>query len=288
MRRLLERTLRGIAHTPGLFVTTTVAVTLSLILAGAFVLALLHIGGWTRALVGTETLVAYLRPEVDATRAQEVAAAVQALPGVAKIELESPQVAAERLRVVLGSKDDAVLEAALTWSAIVTAREPGGLPALAKEVQTIALVDEVDYGESVYARLQAVEGVAVGFSVALLALVLSVCAFVVNIAVSLALFVRREEIAVQRIVGASDGFILAPLAVEGALSGIVGGGAALLALFAMFSVFVERYADAIVALGVSAPRFFDGTRCALVVLVGGFIACAGALVASVRYLRQAE
>jgi phosphoribosylformylglycinamidine synthase len=52
-------------------------------------------------------------------------------------------------------------------------------------------------------------------------LVLSVCAFVVNIAVSLALFVRREEISVQRIVGASDGFILAPLLVEGAASGLI-------------------------------------------------------------------
>lgn len=288
MRRLFERTLRGIIHTPGLFITTSAAVAMSLVLAGAFVLALMHLGAWASALVGTETLVAYLRPDVDGVRAQEIARTVGALAGVQKVEVESPAEAAQRLRVLLGSNDDHVIEAALTWSLAVSAGEAGQLPALAVEVRKISGVDEVDYGESVYARLQAVERVAVGFGVALLVLVVSVCAFVVNIAVSLALFVRRDEIAVQRIVGASDGFVLAPLIVEGSLSGLLGGAVALGTLYALFAAFVSRYAAAIVSLGASPPRFFDFTRAALLVVAGVVIACAGAMVASVRYLRQAE
>ncbi|MCC6810882.1 MAG: hypothetical protein IT381_25860 [Deltaproteobacteria bacterium] len=288
MRRLLERTVRGVRHTPGLFVTTTAAVAVSLVLAGAFALASLHLREWTASLVGTETLVAYLRPEVDEPKAAEVARALSALPRVAKVELESPRAAAERLKLVLGAKDDAVLGAALTWSAVVSAKVPGELPDLAAAVQKVAGVDEVDFGAAVYERLQAIERVAVGFGIALLILVLSVCAFVVNIAVSLALFVRREEIAVQRIVGASDGFVLLPLLVENAISGLAGGLLALFVLYSLFSSFVSRYAGAIVALGVSPPRFFDGALATSLVLAGAAIACAGALVASLRHLRQAE
>jgi cell division transport system permease protein len=288
MRKLIERTVRGISNTPGLFLTTTAAVAVSLVLVGAFVLALIHGRAWASTLAGAETLVAYLRPEVDGKGASQIAADISALPVAAKVELESPEAAAQRMRLVLGEKEDVVLDAALTWSITVSADEPEHLAALAQAVSAVAGVDEVDFGQSVYERLRALGRVAFGFGVALLLLVTIVCVFVVNIAVSLALFVRREEISVQRIIGASDGFILGPLLLEGAIAGTLGGAVALSSLYALFGAFTARYGEAIAALSVAPPRFFDFTLGAGIVLAGIAIACFGSLLASFRYLRQAE
>lgn len=288
MRKLLERTLRGISNTPGLFLTTTAAVAVSLVLVGAFVLTLMHARAWASTLAGAETLVAYLRPEVDGKRAEQIAAEISALPVAAKVEVESPEAAAQRMRLVLGEKEDVVLDAALTWSITVSADDPDHLAALAHAVGSVAGVDEVDFGQSVYERLRALGRVAFGFGLALLLLVTIVCAFVVNIAVSLALFVRRDEISVQRIVGASDGFILGPLLLEGAIAGTIGGAVALAALYLLFEAFVARYGEAIAALSVAPPRFFDFALSSGIVLTGVAIACLGSLLASFRYLRQAE
>jgi cell division transport system permease protein len=41
-------------------------------------------------------------------------------------------------------------------------------------------------------------------------------------------FARREEIAIMRLVGATNGFIRRPFLLEGAMTGLLGGGLALL------------------------------------------------------------
>src|SRR5262249_59223146 len=55
--------------------------------------------------------------------------------------------------------------------------------------------------------------------------------FIVSATLQLAIYSRREEIEIQKLVGATDRFVKAPFLIEGALQGLLGAGVAILALW---------------------------------------------------------
>ena len=61
-------------------------------------------------------------------------------------------------------------------------------------------------------------------SLALIAMLVFVSIFIMSNTIKLATFGRREEIAIMKMVGASNGFIRLPFVVEGLVLGILGGG----------------------------------------------------------------
>jgi len=285
---MISRAIRGIRQSPGLFVTTSLSVGLSLLLVGTFAVALDGARAWLESVVGAETLIVYLRPEIDEAAAAVVAQTIAARPEVASVDAESPEASAERLRAVLDDETRDTVIGALTWSLQVRARKAGELQALAARLSSEPGVDEVDYGEGLYERLQAIERVISLASAVLFGLVLAVCAYVVSITVSLALYVRKDEIQVQKIVGASDLFVVTPLLLEGAFAGLIGAlfSLAVLTLGRLWAA--SRFAASFASLGFGDEGTIAPSFAAVQVVLGVVVCTIGALVASVRYLRQTE
>jgi cell division transport system permease protein len=57
--------------------------------------------------------------------------------------------------------------------------------------------------------------------------------------VRMAVFARRKEIAIMKLVGATNWFIRVPFLIEGVVEGLIGGVAAVLAIFAMKFLFID-------------------------------------------------
>ncbi len=57
--------------------------------------------------------------------------------------------------------------------------------------------------------------------------------------VRMAVFARRKEIAIMKLVGATNWFIRVPFLIEGAVEGLVGAGLAILTLFVMKVLFID-------------------------------------------------
>ena len=87
-------------------------------------------------------------------------------------------------------------------------------------------VEEVDFGdgwvEKIYTirRLFGAAAASIGGAFALVA------AIIIATAIRIAVFARREEIAIMRLVGATDGFVQRPFILEGVFAGVLGGLAA--------------------------------------------------------------
>jgi cell division transport system permease protein len=93
-------------------------------------------------------------------------------------------------------------------------------------------VDDVAYGEEWVERLfslRRIAGVAAGVLGAAFA---AVAALIIGTALRIAIFARREEIYVMRLVGAKDGFIRRPFVLEGAMAGALGAVVAVLLTWA--------------------------------------------------------
>ncbi len=107
---------------------------------------------------------------------------------------------------------------------------------VADRLSTLENVEDVRFGQEDIQRLTTILGVVrLGTTTLGLALALATILIVSN-TIRLAVYARRDEIAIMALVGATPWFIRAPFILEGALGGVLGGTLATLILLALEEV----------------------------------------------------
>ena len=115
---------------------------------------------------------------------------------------------------------------------------------------------------------------------------LTFVAFVfINNTIRLAISARRREIAIERLVGASNSFIRGPFVAEGVLEALIGSLCAIAALHFGLGALIPRLENSLQFLSFSLPpRIVLETYAGLV--IGGLVlGTFGSIIAMRRYLR---
>ena len=88
-------------------------------------------------------------------------------------------------------------------------------------VEAVSGIDEVRADEVISNGFITIRNVAGAISIALIAILLMVSLFIISNTIKLTTFDRREEIAIMRMVGATNGFIRWPFVYEGFMIGLL-------------------------------------------------------------------
>ena len=80
-------------------------------------------------------------------------------------------------------------------------------------------------------------------SIAVISVLLVVSLLIISNTVKLAMYDRRDEIAIMKMVGATNGFIRLPFVVEGFALGMVGATVAFFAEWGMYNALIEKLAE---------------------------------------------
>lgn len=80
-------------------------------------------------------------------------------------------------------------------------------------------------------------------SIAVILLLLCVSVFLISNTVTIGIAVRREEIAIMKLIGATNGFVKAPFVVEGVIIGIIGASIPLGLLYFLYTKLVNFMGD---------------------------------------------
>ncbi|MBE5905325.1 MAG: ABC transporter permease [Lachnospiraceae bacterium] len=89
----------------------------------------------------------------------------------------------------------------------------------------------------------------IGFiSAAIILILLMVAVFLISNTITVGIGVRREEIEIMKLIGATDYFVRAPFIVEGILIGLIGSGVPLIILYLMYGRIVSYIIDRFVFL----------------------------------------
>ena len=99
----------------------------------------------------------------------------------------------------------------------------------------------LDYAQS----FVTIRNVVTAVSLVLIVILVFVSFFIMSNTIKLATFGRREEIAIMKMVGATNAFIRLPFVVEGLVLGILGGGLAFLAEWGLYNVVTGRLVGSI-------------------------------------------
>jgi cell division transport system permease protein len=287
LRRALDAMVRG----PYVAVVGTATIFVAIFSIGLFAGALF---GGQRLLArwaGEVRIAVYLAPGADLVLARQEAARVAAGRRVVAVPAA---VALARLAESLGDQAH-VLEGvgADALPDAVEVEAPGIGLAEARELASrlkagVTGAHEVDYGNAWLEKLEAFVRRARLAAVFLLgALALATAVLVAN-TLRLAVFARREEIEIMKLVGATDTFVGAPFLIEGLLQGLVGGLLAVASLLAVHAAALPRLRAAVrLADGIGLADTLPLPLAAALVGGGAAIGLLASTLAVVRYLRRA-
>lgn len=269
------------------FVTAVAVGTIyvAILLTGAFAATLAAgsriVSGWA----GEVPISVYLTPRADLEAAR---AAARSLAPDAEVEAIPPAEAMRRLRASLGPQGrvlDGLGDDTLPPSLELRVRDLSHerARALSARLREVPGATEVDDGAVWVARLEALIGRARQVGLLLLGLLGAATAILVSNTLKLAVYARRDEIEIMKLVGATDLYVSAPILLEGALQGLFGAALAAATLAGANLALLPRVREALPLASGLAPADVLPGRLVVTMLAGGTLL---GLVASAISLRR--
>ncbi|HEX9311930.1 MAG TPA: permease-like cell division protein FtsX [Actinomycetota bacterium] len=228
----------------------------------------------------------FLRDDISASQQQHLADLLNAMPEVASNHYESKTEAFERFKKIFANQQELVQNVSpdsLPASFRVKLKNPEQFQLIADRLAGQPGIDNIVDQRAVLNRLFAVTRVfRVGvFAVAVIMLIAAMA--LIGNTVRMAVFARRKEIGIMRLVGATNWFIRLPFIIEGVIEGLLGAGAAVVGLFIMKVAFIDPLRGKVGFLPlVDTPQVVSTVIPLLI--VGVLVSVLAGFVAMLRFL----
>jgi cell division transport system permease protein len=276
---------------------------ISLLLVGAFFLVSSVVNEMASSFESKVSIQVFLKDDAADTDVQALQAAIQKMPNVKSIAYVTKDQALAIFKERTKNTPQLVQQLrnnplpASIEVALVSPREVQSVvdlivknPLTAKVVKTPAnlgtpLDTDIRYGQNVVEALFAATGVVRLFALGFLILLLIVSLVLIGNTIRLAIYSRRREIGIMRLVGASNWFIRTPFLLEGVLQSLIGSVLAILTLLAAQAVIVPWLQGNLKFIPVTIGGVTMAQLSALLVLSGVAIGLLGSGSAIRRYLK---
>lgn len=272
----------------GLMSFATVTITMAcLIIMGSFGLLVVNINALISDLEDENEVVAFIDESLTEEEARAVEPLIEAVPNVSGADFMSRAEAMENFQEDYDEDlFDSLDETVFRHRYIIH------LTDISLMEQTKPLIEAVDGVADVNAHIEyadafiSVRNVVSLISLALIIILIIVSFFIMSNTIKLATFTRREEIAIMRMVGASNGFIRCPFIIEGLVLGVLGGLLAFIIEWGLYSLLLSRVSGVASSLITLVP--FSGVMWPLLLFflgVGVIVGVSGGSSAIRNYLK---
>lgn len=218
-------------------------------------------------------VIAFLQDDMTPEATAELQEEVASWDQVADVFYVSKQEAYEEA-LVLFSNDDAMLRVLeenpdlLPASLRVQPVDPEDYSLIVTRLEATPGVQKVESaGDAIDAMIALQDGLQFMFWGLALALLVASVALIAN-TIHMAIYARREEIEIMRLVGASNWFVRTPFLIEGALEGLIGGALAVTFVVVAQQLAVDRLTDLPDWINLAIQNDFLLKQGALVLLFG--------------------
>jgi cell division transport system permease protein len=274
----LREALSAFRRSPLLTLLSVVAVAFSLFVVALFGLTAHNIRRAIERIEERVEVVAYLRDDASEEQLRLLQQDVRLLPEVAEVRYVSKTEALatamremEEFRDVFTDLEANPLPASLELRLKPGSRNPASVERVAKGLAAYPFVEDVRFGRDWLDKIVSLRRIAGGAAGIIGGAFALVAAIIIATAVRIAVFARREEISIMRLVGATDGFVRRPFLLEGLVSGLLGGLLAVGLAWAAFRVVdvvllrIEWLPLPWVAAGIAAGAVFGFVSSAIAV-----------------------
>ena len=283
---IVNEAMRDLRRAGRIGVAAILLIALSLTALGGFWLLSLNLGRAIDQWSGRVRVIAYLKDEPPAAKLDEVLQRIEAVGGIQRLRYVSKADALRALKRSLGSQADVAdqlprnpLPASVEVTPDAAIATPEGTRALVSRLVALPEVEEVQGGGqwvdglAQFRRLFQGVGLVIGAVLAVAAIL------TVTTATTLVLHLRRDEMEIMRLVGATEHVIRAPRLVQGMTQGLVAAIVALAALEIAYALAVPRLEPLLpVTLGLERVTFLSPWQALALIGTGTMLGAVGGLL----------
>lgn len=286
----------------GTVVGAIITIFLSLFIIGVFMFGSSMLSNLVGSVEDQVTIQAFLSDDAAASTVQSFQTTLEGWDNVESVTYKSKDEALEEYRTTMSNRnaEDAVAaldgENPIPASYVIRLDDPSKVEDTADKLaadSTFASIcddadnpsDSIQYGQGTVERLFSVTQYMRVAGIVLVVLLTFVAVVFINNTIRLAITSRRREIAIMRLVGASNSFIRGPFVAEGVLEALIGAVLAIVVLHFGSIVVVDRLQQSMTFLSFSIDMRTRLITYAALLVIGLVIGLFGSTVAMRRYLK---
>ncbi len=293
----IKESLQGFARNFSTALGSIITIFLSLLVIGVFLVGGAMLDNLITSVESEVSITAYVNDEAEQGSIDRVMEDVKGMEGVSSVGFTTKDQALENFKSSMTSNPEIIDQLdgtnPLPASIDVELSDPQMVQTVANEIENNAIYrticedsnnvgDSIKYGQGTVERLFQLTSY---IGAALVVLLIFIALVFINNTIRLAILARRKEIAIMRLVGASNGFIRGPFLMEGAIHSLIGGLLAVLVIQLLRMFAIPQLESAIRFLNFSV----DGTTYLfiylLLIVAGLIIGLIGSAIAMRRYLK---
>jgi cell division transport system permease protein len=288
LKYVLNEVLVGLWRNVTMTVAMIITLSVSLTMLGASVLMYMQVDRMKTFYYGEIEVSIFLREDVTDAQTSAIAQAIDQSPLVASKTFETRAQAFEKFKVLWRDSPDFIKSVgpeSLPASYRVKLKNPEQYKSFAAGVQNLpGIQDIVDQRQlldkvfNIFNSIQVMALVVAGF-MALAALLL------VGNTIQVAAYSKRREVAVMKLVGASNWFIQAPFVLEAVVAGIIGSVLGFVALFVAKVVLLDGRLQALTNVLTPIPNGNVWLMLPLLAAVGAGVSAITAWITLRFYLK---
>lgn len=286
-----------------------ITIFLSLFIIGLFIIGSVLVNSAIGNVEDQVTIQAYISDNASDEDVEDYQDELERMDNVKNVEFVSKEDALEEYSSTISGNADATLSALdgqnpLPRSFRIEMEDPSQVEAMAEKIKDDSgfrkIVDDADpevddkdadvaenvrYGKEEVGRLFQLTGYIRVAAVVLVALLTFVAFIFINNTIRLSITARRREIAIMRLVGASNGFIRGPFITEGVLQALLGALFSIGVLELFRNLVIPKVAESISWMSFAVPMNIYFATYGSLVLLGVIIGLFGSAIAMRRYLK---
>lgn len=242
---LLSEGIRGV-FLHGFMSFAAVCVTVAcLIIMGSFSLILYNLHAMILDLEKENEVLVYIDESYSAAKAKSVGSAINLVSNVYEAKFVSRD---QALQNFIDEQTDKDLFAGIESDTfrdrfVVTMEDNSLIKETVERIRQIEGVADITAHYEISDGFQMVQKVLNIASLVIISVLFIVSLFIISNTVKLAMYDRREEIAIMKMVGATNSFIRLPFVVEGFILGILGAAAAFFIEWGLYDFLAQRIAE---------------------------------------------
>lgn len=293
-----RESLRGFARNLSTALGSIITIFLSLLIIGMFLVGGSMVNNVIKSVENEVSITAYVADTASEQDITNVENYIKSLNGVASVSFTTKEQALENFRETSSSDIVDSLDGLnpLPASIDVELSDPQLVDTVANQIAENegfkAICDEPSdptqsllYGQGSVERMLHLFNIVRWIGVALIALLIFIAMVFINNTIRLAILARRKEIAIMRLVGASNGFIRGPFLMEGALHALIGSLLAVGSLELVRHLMLPRLQSTLRFLPIDASATTFLLIYVALIVAGLVIGLIGSAFAMRRYLK---
>lgn len=273
------------------------AIAISLFILGAFLMLTLNVNHISEQVESDVEISVHLDVNIQEPEIRSLQNEIGSIPEVQRVIFVSKEQGLEEMKEIFGEEGGLILEGyegdsnPLPDSFIVEVENPENIASVAEQIEAINIgkdpkpIFRVNYGEGTVETLFAITRFIRYVGLIIVAGLAFTAMFLIANTIKLTIIARRKEIAIMKLVGATNSFIRWPFFIEGVLLGLIGAGIPISILLGVYSTLDGSFRLGLMAIELAPMQQISSLIFMLLLSIGLVIGVWGSLLSVRKFLR---